>query len=88
MKTVTIRCEHTSAETCLHISESKICFIQCGLVQIILSDAQVAEVRRHCLCMESNLRLEDRTQEGEITMTIDPSQLDLGGELITSCPIG
>jgi hypothetical protein len=88
MKTVTIRCEHTSTETRLHVSVAKICFIQCGLVQIALSDAQVAQVRSHCGCMGSNLRLEDRTSQGEITMTIDPSQLDPGGERITSCPIG
>jgi hypothetical protein len=88
MKTVTIRCEHKSTETRLDVSGDKICFIQCGLVQIALSDAQVAQVRSHCQCMESNLRWEDRASPGEITMTIDPSQLDLGGELITSCPIG
>jgi hypothetical protein len=88
MKTVTIRCEHTSAETHLHIPEGKICFIQCGLVQIVLNGDQVDEVRRHCRCMESNLRLQDRTSQGEVPMTIDPSQLDLGGELIASCSIG
>jgi hypothetical protein len=88
MKTVTIRCEHASTETRLQVSGDTICFIQCGLVQIALSDAQVDQVRSHCQCMESNLRLEHRTNQGETTMTVDPSQLDLGGELITSCPIG
>jgi hypothetical protein len=88
MKTVTIRCEHTPTQISLQVSEEKICFIQCGLVQIVLSDEQVSLVRGHCQCMESNLRWEDRTSQGEITMTIDPSQLDLGGELIASCPIG
>jgi hypothetical protein len=88
MKTVTIRCEHTTTETRLQVSGDKICFIQCGLVQIALSDAQAGQVRSHCQCMESNLHLEDRTSLGEITMTIDPSQLDLGGEPITACPIG
>jgi hypothetical protein len=88
MKTVTIRCEHTDTNTHLRVSESKICFIQCGLIQIVLSHAQATKVRRHCHCMLSKLQYEQQHSQGRATMTIDPSQLDVRGEYIDTPAIG
>jgi hypothetical protein len=88
MKTVTIHCEHTTPDIHLHISEGNICCIQCGLIQIILSRAQAARVRRHCRCMIPQLQYESTDNRGRAVMTVDPSFLDLRGEYIASWSIG
>jgi hypothetical protein len=88
MKTVTIRCEHRSRDLRLRISENNLCCIQCGLLQIALSRAQAARVRRHCYCMMQALPHESKNRQGRATMTIDPSQLDLKGEYVASWLIG
>ncbi len=88
MKTVTIRCEHSTVDLHLRISESNLCFIQCGLVQIVLSRAQAARVRRHCHCMPDKLQYEREQDMGRAIMTIDPSHLDLRGEFISSLSFG
>jgi hypothetical protein len=86
MKTVTIRCEHATGDLQLHVAEENMCCIQCGLIQVLLSREQAARVRNHCDCMHANLQNEDA--EGRMTMSIDPSQLDLGGESIAAWRIG
>jgi hypothetical protein len=85
---VTICCEHTTAAMRLRIPEKNICCIQCGLIQIILSPAQAARVRLHCQCMLSRLQYAHPSNAGLMTMTIDPSQLDLGGKFVSSWLIG
>ena len=88
MKTVTIHCKHVATDICLRIAESNICCIQCGLIQIVLSRAQAARVRRHCFCMVSTLQYESNSHQSRATMTIDPSQLNLKGEFVASWLIG
>ncbi len=84
MKTVTIRCEHSSAEIYLHISEESICYIQCQLIQIRLSPEQTRAVSGHCACMAPKMYFEN----GDAYITVDPSQLDLHGEYVTVQPLG
>jgi hypothetical protein len=88
MKTVAIRCEHNTTEMQLHISESNMCCIQCGLIQIALSSTQVARVKGFCDCMLSKLQFTSPPNQRRVTMTIDPSQLDLRGEYVSSWLIG
>jgi hypothetical protein len=88
MKTITIHCEHVAKDIRLRIAESNMCCIQCGLIQIVLSRAQAARVRRHCFCMISVLQYESKRDQGRATMTIDPSQVDLKGEYVASWLIG
>jgi hypothetical protein len=85
MKAVTIRCDHTSEELCLEVSEENICYIQCQLIQIHLSLEQTKLVRDHCNCMEPQMWF---GQEGEGYITIDPSQLDLKGKHVVIQPVG
>jgi hypothetical protein len=88
MKTVTVCCQHESTNIRLRVSERNICCIQCGLIQITLSPAQAARVRRHCHCMSAKLYNARQNNQDRAIMTIDPSQLDLGGELINTWLIG
>lgn len=83
MKTVKVVCEHNRATSIdLQVPDDSICCIQCGLIQIFLDPAQAEEVRYYCRCMESKL-YPHPDDSSRITMTIDPSQLDLGGEWMT-----
>jgi hypothetical protein len=90
MKTVTIRCEHIDTDIRLRISENNVCCIQCGLIQIVLSRSQAARVHRHCHChsMMPTLPNNYERNRGQAIMTVDPSQLDLGGKYIASWRIG
>jgi hypothetical protein len=88
MKTVTIHCEHASADIHLRISESNLCYIQCGLIQIFLSDKQAAKVRSYCQCMLSKLQYARQDIQVRTYMTVDPSQIDLGGDSIGPWLIG
>ena len=88
MKIVTIRCEHSINDLHLHMSENKMWCIQCGLIQILLSPAQAARVRRHCHCMQPQLKYERQNNQGQVYMTIDPSQIDLKGQFLSAWLIG
>jgi hypothetical protein len=48
MKTITIRCDHSTKDIHLEVSEDNICYIQCQLIQIHLSLEQTELVRSHC----------------------------------------
>jgi hypothetical protein len=88
MKIVTIGCEHNTAQIKLRISESNLCCIQCGLIQIIMSSSQAARVRCHCHCMSTQLYYDRRNDKPLAFMTVDPSQVDLRGEYIQTWSIG
>ena len=88
MKNVFISCEHIPASINLRISENNLCCIQCGLIQIALSPMQAAKVSRHCHCMLAKLQNGQHHGRNRVTMTIDPSQLDLRGEYVTIQPVG
>jgi hypothetical protein len=88
LKTVTIRCDHTPRLTRLRVAASSICCIQCGLLQLTLSPSQAAKAGGHCPCMPPNLYFGPPLTGGRATMTIDPSQLDLKGEYISTWLIG
>jgi hypothetical protein len=85
MKTITIRCAHTSEELHLEASEENICYIQCQLIQIHLSPEQTELVCRHCNCMNPQMWF---GKDGEGYITIDPSQLDLKGKHVVIQPVG
>jgi len=87
MKTVTIRCEHTTDVFQIQASESDMPCIQCGLIQIALNPSQAVMVRNHCRCMPDTL-FEDPNNRSRVYITVDPSQVDLGGESISSWLIG
>jgi hypothetical protein len=88
MKIVTIHCEHATPDIRLRISGKNIWCIQCGLIQIVLSHKQAARVRRHCDCMPNKLEFEHPNSQGRAYMTVDPTQVDLGGEITGSWLIG
>jgi hypothetical protein len=88
MNAVTIRCEHTAKDIHLRVSQSNMCCIQCGLIQIVLSPTQAARVRHFCHCMPAKLQYEGQNNQGRATMTVDPSQVDLRGKRIGSWLIG
>jgi hypothetical protein len=87
LKTVAIRCEHVSGSTQLNVSEDAICYIQCGLIQVALDPSQTVAVRCHCNCMEARMYAHP-TDPARGYVTVDPSQVDLGGEFVTTWPIG
>jgi hypothetical protein len=83
MKIVTIGCEHNASQIKLRIPAGNLCCIQCGLIQVILSLSQAAKIRRHCHCMKAQLyfgRLNDKPCS---FITVDPSLVDLRGEIMT-----
>jgi hypothetical protein len=88
MKVVSIRCEHVDTVIKLRIPEQRMCCIQCGLIQVVLSRAQADRVHRLCHCMPAKLHYEHEGDQSRAVMTIDPSQLDLGGKYINSWLIG
>jgi hypothetical protein len=85
MKTVTIRCDHSSKEIRLEVAEENICYIQCQLIQIHLNLEQTKLVCGHCNCMEPQMWFEE---QGTAYITIDPSQLDLKGKHVVIQPVG
>jgi len=85
MNIVTIRCDHTPARLELEIAEDDIRYIQCQLIQIRLTTKQTKSVTDHCACMARGMWFD--ANEGA-HMTIDPSQLRLEKEFVTTYLVG
>jgi hypothetical protein len=87
MNIVTVRCDHTSARLELEIAEEDIRYIQCQLIQIRLTPEQTKSVIAHCSCMARGMWF-DTDSGGGACMTIDPSQLRLEKEFVTTHLVG
>jgi hypothetical protein len=87
MNIVTVRCDHTSARLTLEIAEEDIRYIQCQLIQIRLTPEQTKSVTDHCACMARGMWF-DTDGGGGACMTIDPSQLRLEKEFVTTSLVG
>ena len=87
MNIVTIRCGHTPARLELEIAEEDIRYIQCQLIQIRLTAKQAKSVTNHFTCMARGMWFDTDGGEGA-HMPIDPSQLRLEKEFVTTYSVG
>lgn len=88
MKIVAIGCEHSASQIKLRVPAGNLSCIQCGLIQVILSPSQAAKVRRHCHCMQTKVYVGRLNNKPCSFITVDPSKVDLRGEVINSWVIG
>jgi hypothetical protein len=75
MKTITICCEHTN-DIHLKVNPENIGKGQGDFMQVVLTHAQAARVRRHCHCMLPKMKYARQYDQGDAWLLIHRDQIE------------